>query len=382
MDQETRKKLVEKVEKAVKYQIYEADNDMSKEAYLYEKKENNKVQCKLCPRNCIIGENGVGFCKVRKNIGGKLWAQSYGKATHITIEKIETEAVFNAFPGEKILSLGNFGCNLECAYCQNWMYANYEYTSPDKIHQYSSQEIIERALKENIKILSWTYNDPAVWFEFVVDTAKEARKHGLLNLFKSAFFLSTEAVAQLIDVIDIFAISIKSIDKEYYKKFTKGWLQPVLDNAKQVYNSGRYFEVSNLVVTDLTNNIENYQTVVDFFLKELGPEVPLHFTRFHPDYKWIDCDRTPLKDVEEARDLAIKSGIHYSYVGNSFESKALHSYCPHCKEMLVERYGLAVYLKDNLAKDGTCKKCGHQSGILLDINGKIERRKELSHATI
>jgi pyruvate formate lyase activating enzyme len=153
------------------------------------------------------GETGRGSATVRKNIGGTLYAQSYGKATHVAIERIETEALFHYRPGDRILSLGNIGCNLDCDYCQNWMYSQFQYTAPEHIHRYSTEEVISRAVANGVNVLSWTYNDPAVWFEFVVDTAREARKRGLLNLFKSAFFLTREAVEQLCDVIDVFAIS-------------------------------------------------------------------------------------------------------------------------------------------------------------------------------
>jgi pyruvate formate lyase activating enzyme len=227
------------------FNLHKKWNDTSKEAYLYKKLENKKVQCGLCPRRCVIDENEVGFCKVRKNIGGTLYAQSYGKATHVTIERIETEAIFNYHPGGKILSLGNFGCNLDCDYCQNWKYSQFQYTNPEYIHEYTIEQIIDMAKTNNIEVLSWTYNDPAVWFEFVIDTAKEARKLGIKNLFKSAFFLTQDAVEELCKVIDIFAISIKAIDKDYYKKFTKGWLQPVLDNAKLIHSKGIHYEISN-----------------------------------------------------------------------------------------------------------------------------------------
>ncbi|MCX8128885.1 MAG: AmmeMemoRadiSam system radical SAM enzyme [Clostridia bacterium] len=346
-----------------KHNLHLEWNDTRKEAYLYSKLENNRVQCGLCPRRCTIGENSTGFCKVRKNIGGTLYALSYGKATHVTIERIETEALFHYKPGSKILSLGNFGCNLDCDYCQNWMYSQFQYTSPEHIHEYTIDNVIEMALSNNIEILSWTYNDPAVWFEFVIDTAREAKKHGLKNLFKSAFFLTQEAVEQLCEVIDIFAISIKAMDEGYYKKFTKGWLQPVLDNAKLVHSKGIHYEISNLVVTGLTNTNENYDKMIDFILNELSPDTPIHFTRFHPDYKYMQYEKTPVGDVVSARNRALERGLKYAYIGNAFEGDALNSYCPQCKQLLIERYGLFTYIKDSLSKDGKCNNCGFQTTI-------------------
>jgi len=346
-----------------KYNLHQTNTDTTKEAYLYDKLADGRVRCQLCPRQCVIVPGGVGFCKVRKNFGGVLFAQSYGKAVHVTVERIETEAVHHYRPGGRILSLGNFGCNLERSYCQNWRFSQFEYTAPEQIHEYSVQQVIDMAVADGIDILSWTYNDPAVWFEFVVDTAVEARKRGLKNLFKSAFFLTPAAVERLIDVIDIFAISIKSMDEVYYKTFTKGWLPPVLDATRQVHRSGRHYEISNLVVTGCTNTDLAYDKMISFVLDDLSPSVPLHFTRFHPDYKYMDHAKTPLADVERARQRALEAGLEYAYVGNCFESDGLNTYCPTCGELLILRYGLNTFVKPALDDDGVCRACGHKTTV-------------------
>lgn len=348
-----------------RHDLHESWNDTRKEAYLYDRLGDGRVRCRVCPRLCTIAPGKVGFCKVRKNLEGTLYTQNYGKATHITVERIEAEAVFHYLPGAKILSLGNFGCNLDCDYCQNWVYSQFQYTPPDSIEEYTSAEVIRKALDEGIPVLSWTYNDPAVWFEFVLDTAREARSRGLLNLFKSAFFLTPEAVRMLAEVIDVFAISIKAMDEAYYRKFTKGWLPPVLENARIVHATGIHFEVSNLVVTGLTDNDGNYDRMIDFILNDLSPEVPLHFTRFHPDYKYMHVGKTPVAAVERARDRAAARGLLYPYVGNVFASEGLHTRCPGCKELLVERYGLATTVRDALSPEGACRACGRALPIRL-----------------
>lgn len=345
-------------ENVKKFNLHEKWNDTTKEAYLYDKNVDGSCTCRLCPRNCKISEGKTGFCKVRKNINGVLYALSYGKATHITIEKIETEATFHFHPGADILSLGNFGCNLDCKYCQNWMYSQFQYTNPDDIRQYTSEEIIDFALKNNIKILSWTYNDPAVWFEFVVDTARLAHKHGILSLFKSAYYLSEEAVRTIIDVCDIFAVSIKAMDETYYTEFTKGTLPPVLNAAKMIYKSGKHLEISNLVVTGLTNNDESYMKMIRFMRDELDPTIPIHFTRFHPDYKYMHVAKTPLEDVVRATILAKENGIQHAYTGNVFSDDSINTYCKCCGELLVKRYGLTATPTKALRKDGSCSTCG------------------------
>lgn len=347
-----------------RHDLHLSMKDTRKEAYLYDRLENSKVKCNVCPRRCVIVPDQVGFCKVRKNIDGTLYTQNYGKATHITTERIEAEAVFHYKPGAKILSLGNFGCNLDCDYCQNWVYSQFQYTPEESIEEYTIDQVVQRAKDEQIGILSWTYNDPAVWFEFVIDTAREARKQGLKNLFKSAFFLTREAVEKLCEVIDVFAVSIKAMDEEYYRKFTKGWLQPVLDNARLIHSRKIHLEVSNLVVTGLTNNVPSYDLMIDFMLRDLSPQIPIHFTRFHPDYKYMHVEKTPIEDVMTARKRAADRGITYPYIGNAFESDGLNTYCPGCHTLLVERFGLSTYIQEALTADSKCGKCGHQTPII------------------
>ena len=349
--------------KCQKHNLHKTWINNTKKAYLYERLSGDKVRCHLCPRQCIIPVNSVGFCKVRKNLSGELYALSYEKAVQITTEFIETEAIFHYRPGANILSLGNFGCNLNCMYCQNWNVSQFQFTSPDWIHTYSSNEVIQRAKKDNIEILSWTYNDPVVWYEYVVDTAKKAREAGLKNLFKSAMYIGQDALTELTKHIDIFAVSIKAIDEDYYTSFTKGDLLPVLSACEYLVKNHPeiHVEISNLVVTDLTNNLESYDKMIDFVLEKLGPEIPIHFTRFHPAYKYNHVPRTPVEDVALARERALERGIKYAYVGNVFDHEGLNTYCPNCKNMLIKRYGLKSTIVDMTGN--ICNKCG--SNILL-----------------
>lgn len=177
-------------------------------------------------------------------------------------------------------------------------------------------------------------------------------------MFKSAYYLSEEAVKNIIEVCDIFAISIKAMDEEYYKEFTKGTLPPVLKAAKLVYESGKHLEISNLVVTDLTNNEQSYNKMIDFIVDELDCSVPLHFTRFHPDYKYTAVEKTPLEDVVNAVSLAKKRGLKHAYTGNVFADDSINTYCTECGALLVKRYGLTATIQANLKNDGTCANCG------------------------
>lgn len=336
--------------------------DTSHPAMLEEKLENNMVKCHLSPRNCIIAPGRRGFCGVRANHDGQLVTLNYGKSVHATIETIETEAIFHYAPGDRILSMGNVGCMLNCDYCHNWKTSQARFVNNENVFYYTPQEVVDIALRHDIRVISWTYNDPVVWHEFVIDTARLAQQHGIKNLYKSAFFISPEAIEQLIPVIDIFSISIKSMDPDYYKKLTKGWIQPVLDGAIQAYKSGRHVELSTLMVTDLSDNEETARALAAFVLEHMGPEVPIHFVRFHPDYKMTNTIRTPIPRLEAARVVAKEMGMKHVYLGNVYDNDAVNTYCAGCNQLQVTRYGLNASLV-GIDKDGNCTACAKPTGF-------------------
>lgn len=289
---------------------------------------------------------------------------NFGRSVHATEETIETEAVFHYQPGARILSMGNVGCMLNCDYCHNWKTSQARHVEDSDVHNYTPDDVVGIAKRHGIKVISWTYNDPVVWHEFVTETAALARQEGIVNLYKSAFFISAEAIEQLIPVIDIFSVSIKSMDPKYYRKITKGWLQPVLDGTKQVYRAGKHVEVSTLMVTDLSDNENTARDISNFVLNDLGPEVPTHFVRFHPDYKMTNTIRTPVDRLERAREVALDMGVHHVYLGNVYDTEATKTWCRHCGTLQVTRYGLNA---DMVGIDavGNCVQCGESANIKL-----------------
>jgi pyruvate formate lyase activating enzyme len=333
-------------------------------ARLEERLEDGVVRCHLSPRQCVIKPGRHGFCRVRGNRDGRLVTMNYGKSVHATEETIETEAIFHYGPGERILSMGNIGCMLNCDYCHNWKTSQAKYLSDSDVHHYTPEQVVDIAVRHGIRVISWTYNDPVVWHEFVTETAQLAREAGILNLYKSAFFVSPEAIDELIPVIDIFSLSIKSMNPTYYRKLTKGWLEPVLDGAKQVYRSGRHIEVSTLMVTDISDDEDTAREVARFVLEELGPEVPVHFVRFHPDYKLVSTTRTPVGRLERARLAALDMGVRHVYLGNVYDTESSHTYCADCGELQVTRYGLNADLL-GVTVDGRCAGCGAPSDLKL-----------------
>ncbi|MFE7527517.1 AmmeMemoRadiSam system radical SAM enzyme [Kitasatospora sp. NPDC057542] len=333
-------------------------------ARLEERLDDDVVRCHLSPRNCRIRPGQHGFCMVRANRDGRLVTLNYGRSVHATEETIETEAVFHYAPGARILSMGNVGCMLNCDYCHNWKTSQARHVEDKDVYHYTPEEVVDIAVRHGIKVISWTYNDPVVWHEFVVETAALAKAAGIVNLYKSAFFISGEAIEELIPVIDIFSVSIKSLDPKYYRKITKGWLEPVLEGTEQVFRAGKHVEVSTLMVTDLSDDETTAREMATFVGERLSPDVPTHFVRFHPDYKMTDTIRTPVDRLERARKIALDMGLNHVYLGNVYDTESTNTWCHRCGQLQITRYGLNADLV-GLDGDGACVGCGARAPIVL-----------------
>lgn len=338
-------------------------------ASLWQSLDNHRTKCLLCPRGCVRPEGESGFCGVRKNIGGSLHTLNYGKSVPMTRESIETEAVFHYAPGESILSLGNIGCMMSCDFCQNWTTSQARLVRDTDITSYTPEDVVDYALRHGIRVLSWTYNDPVVWHEFVLETARLGRAAGLKNLYKSAFYITEKAIDELIEVMDIFSISLKSMSSDFYSKVTRGELYPVLEGIKQVHAAGKngngpHLEVSNLCVTGRNDNLDDSRRVARWMLENLDADVPLHYVRFHPDFLYTHVERTSIPFLEKARLDAIDQGVRFVYVGNVHGTPSANTYCPGCNATIVARYGLAAKVA-GLLPDGKCAQCGTAVPLVL-----------------
>ncbi|MBN1351298.1 AmmeMemoRadiSam system radical SAM enzyme [candidate division KSB1 bacterium] len=331
-------------------------------AALYEKTNDGRIVCKLCPRGCMLKDGQRGFCGTRQNINGELYTLVYGKAVRVAQEFMETEGVFHFAPGAPILSIGNMGCNMHCKFCQNWETSQMKYINVNDFEYFSPEQIVELAINKNIKVLSWTYNDPVVWHEFVMDTARLAREKGLLNLYKSAFYLTLDAVKELCEVIDIFSISLKSIREDFYTKHASATLPPILEDIRYVYKTGIHLELSNLMVTGLNDTEEDARAVVKWHLENTSDDVPLHFVRFHPAYHYKDVPRTPVENLVRAREIALEMGVKYCYIGNVYDNDGGNTFCPECHNLLIKRYDINTEIP-GVTDDGKCKNCGYQTNI-------------------
>jgi pyruvate formate lyase activating enzyme len=278
---------------------------------------------------------------VRHNDNGRLVTLNYGKSVALTREVIETEAVYHYAPGEPILSLGNIGCMMACDFCHNWRTSQARLAQDADIEVHTPEGVVDYALRHGIRMLSWTYNDPVVWQEFVVDTARLARQHGIKNLYKSAFYIGPSAVDELLEVIDIFSLSLKSMDADFYRKHTKGRLEPTLAAIERVYRAGTaHLELSNLCVTGRNDTLEDARRIARWVRDTLDDQVPLHFVRFHPDYKYTHVPRTDVGFLEAAQAAARDEGLAHVYLGNV--DLPMHTACSACGTPLVTReHGVA-----------------------------------------
>jgi pyruvate formate lyase activating enzyme len=333
-------------------------------ARLAEKLPDGRIRCHLSPRNCTMREGQDGFCKVRGVRDGELVTMNFGKSVHPTQETIETEAVNHFLPGAKILSFGNIGCMMSCSYCHNWRTSQAKYVQDSDIYAVTPEEAVALAKRRGLGVISYTYNDPVVWHEWVLETAQRAREAGLINLYKSAFYISEEAIDELLPHIDIFSISLKSMDPHYYKKITAARLEPVLDGIRQVYRSGRHLELSNLMITDLSDDEASARKLAEFVLQELDETVPMHYVRFHPDYRMRNTTRTPIPRLEKALEAARSMGVQHVYLGNVYDTPHSNTYCNGCSAQLVTRYGLNASTS-GLTDTGHCKNCGTDAHIKL-----------------
>lgn len=332
--------------------------------------ESQKVTCKLCPRHCTLELGQDGFCGVRGNRGKKLYTLNFGCSINTTVETIETEAIYHYSPGTKILSMGNIGCMMACSFCQNWQTSQIEHLDNENVSYHTPKDVVEMALSNNINVISWTYNDPVVWHEFVVETSKLAKRHGIKTLYKSALYIEIEPLRELIEVIDIFSISLKSMSSDFYRKVTKGRLEPVLEGIKEIGKSNKHLEISQLVVPDLNDDGTDAKETASWIVNNLGNNIPLHFVGYHPAYRYA-APRTSLSTLLELRKIALSEGIKYCYLGNVYNSKVSNTFCNNCGNMLVERFGLTVNVI-GLNDNSCCKKCGEKSPIKEPYAGKIK----------
>ncbi len=327
-----------------------------KEASYYEKGING-LKCTLCPHFCQIKEGKVGSCRVRKNIGGKLIAENYEQLCSMRSDPIEKKPLYHFYPGKNILSVGSVGCNLHCSFCQNWEISQTGVESSFQLKKIPAKQIIETALQEKDNIgIAYTYNEPAIWYEYMLDISKLAHERSLKNVMVTNGFINPEPLQELIKYIDAFSIDLKAFTNEFYKDLTKAKLNPVLDTIKQVKASGKHLEITNLVITNRNDNKEEFNEMIDWIVDEAGKDTVLHISKYFPTYKMMEV-ATPDKTLLEFYDIA-SAKLDYVYLGNIRSPKGQNTYCPKCESLVIERTGYSTN-KRGISTKGLCQNCGN-----------------------
>ena len=325
------------------------------EARWWEPLPNGKVHCYLCPRHCHIGLGQPGFCFIRINEGGKLYNLGYAHPAALQVDPIEKKPLNHFLPGTRVFSMGTAGCNMGCFFCQNWDIskshadqANSTYIPPE--------DVVLLAKRYDCPSIAFTYNEPTIWGEYVIDTCAAAKEAGINTVMVSNGYITYDAFHEIYDRIDAANIDLKAFTENYYGKITLTHLQPVLDTLEWLKNETNvWFEITNLIIPTLNDAREETQRLSEWILEHLGPDVPLHFTAFHPDFKLQDKPRTPPETLHAARAMALDVGLHYVYEGNIF-SDAAHTFCPSCKMLLIQRSWHDV--ERNRLENDCCPHCG------------------------
>jgi pyruvate formate lyase activating enzyme len=332
------------------------------EAQFYKRTDNNKVLCYLCPRYCEIGDGQTGFCFVRKNEGGTLYSLAYANPYAVHIDPIEKKPLAHYLPGTRILSIGTAGCNLGCKFCQNWDISKAKYDH-ERAYRFTPEDVVTEAIERGCPSIAFTYNDPVIWAEYAIDIAKLAHAHGLKTVMVTAGYITQEALPIVYDHMDAANVDLKGFTENFYRKTCLAHLTPVLETLKTLKRRGTtWFEITNLIIPTLNDALEEIRDMCLWILDNIGPEVPLHFTAFHPDFKLMHIHHTPPEVLEEARLLAMDMGIHYVYVGNVHTTEGNNTYCPKCKTLIVQRSWHIVH-EINL-ENGCCPTCGHKIPII------------------
>lgn len=313
------------------------------------------IKCFLCAHGCVIQEGERGRCRDRINLNGKLYSLVYGRPIAQHVDPIEKKPFYNFLPGSKAYSIATSGCPLRCKFCQNWEISQAK--PEDYSVRYTPPEVIVRRAKGRLTpVIAFTYNEPTTFTEYLTDVARAAKKYKIRSVLISCGFMQEKPLAEMIEVLDAIKIDLKGFSPEFYHNISSAELQPVLRSIKQVARAGRHLEIVNLVIPTLNDSQKMLTELSKWVVGELGPDIPVHFTRFHPDYRLMNLPPTPLATLHRARETAMKAGMHYAYVGNWPGDPGNSTYCPKCGKVVIERVGF--FVKAIHMKDGKCAYCG------------------------
>ena len=325
-----------------------------REALFWEKIEGNKVKCVLCPRECEVADVERGYCGVRENQDGKYQTLVYGALCSGRVDPIEKKPLFHYLPGTTALSIATAGCNIECKFCQNWQISQFR---PEQVPSMKvpPDRLIAECKAAQSPTIAYTYSEPVIFYEYMHDSAALARKNGIGSVMISNGYIQEKPLRRLCHHLTGVKIDFKAFSEKFYRETCAGELKPVLATLEILKDVGIWFELVILIIPTLNDSPDEIKRMSRWVLDHLGPNVPMHFTRFHPTYRITNLPPTPDKTIERCREIAMDTGIHYAYVGNAAMHLGENTYCHNCRHELILRVGFHVIAND--IKDGKCPKC-------------------------
>lgn len=343
-----------------------------KKALLYKKLKHKDVQCLACSWQCTISPNNTGICGVRQNKNGDLYVLVYGRPVSVNVDPIEKKPLFHFLPGRTAFSIGTLGCNFSCAFCQNWDISqtpklikkvDLEHKKQRSIQDLisscqtlSPEQIIDYCLKNKIPAISYTYNEPAIFFEYAYDTARLAHEKNIKNTYVSNGFETDIALEKISPFLDAINIDLKSFSSEFYKNICKAKIEPVLKNIKKIAKDFKktWLEITTLIIPGYNDSVKEIKQIAEF-IAEINSSIPWHISAFYPAYKMGDVPPTSEKTIKQAYEIGKKAGLRFVYTGNIYDEQGQNTYCPKCDTCLITRYGYSI--KEVLIKNNKCPQC-------------------------
>ncbi len=327
------------------------------------------MRCLLCPRTCLIRDGKLGFCLVRKNVGGRLFSTNYGIVSVSTIDNIEKKPIFHFLPGSKLYSVGSFGCNLRCLYCQNYplVEGGFE-AAPCRCLQ--PVDLVSEAISRGADGIAWTFNEPIVWSEYVIETSRLARSEGLYCMLNTNGYVMDRPLGELLEVVDAIKVDIKGFSNRFYNEVCGGLLEPVLETCKAASDKGIHIEIAYPVVKGMNDSPVEIGRFCEWVRLNLGPDTPVHFIMVHSFHRLASHAEIRFEDLEKIRLYAVQTGLNYVYVGGTTKTLAQNTCCPGCGELLISRTGDAdaerVYFKDQQVS----RFCPTRSDVRVMLRGR------------
>lgn len=341
---------------------------MKREASFWNIIKDNKIQCNLCSHNCKIGESQGGICGVRRNENGKLYTLIYGSCSSLTADPIEKKPLYHFYPGTNAFSMGTVGCNFKCDHCQNYSISTADSNS-HYMRELKPEQVVELAKERSCQGVSYTYNEPTIWHEFCYDSAKLVKKAGLYTCYVTNGYITEDALKDISPYLDAMNIDVKAFNDDFYKKVCKARLAPVLKTCELAKELGIHIELTYLVIPSLNDSIDEVKNFCNWIVEKLGNDIPVHFSRFHPDHNLTNIPATPMETLLKIYDVAKEIGVLYPYLGNVAPGDYENTLCPKCRTVCIERKGYSIDKTGFV--HGKCVKCGQ----ILPIIDNYKKQK-------